>query len=50
MPELEGQPGELCLTVEIVRAATGKTETFELTGKVIDDGGNALDGSPQRRD
>jgi hypothetical protein len=34
MAELNGQPGELRFTVEIKRAATGKTERFELIGKV----------------
>ena len=35
MPELEGSPGELRFTIEIVRAATGETETVELIGKII---------------
>lgn len=30
--ELKGQPGELRMTIEIKRAATGKTETVELIG------------------
>lgn len=51
---LQGQPGELRMTVEVTRAATGKTETFELVGTVLpqesDDGGNALDSSAQRSD
>lgn len=50
MAELAGQVGELAITLEIKRAATGETETVELIGKVMDDGGNALDGSPQRSD
>lgn len=31
-PSLSGQPGELRMTIEIKRAATGKTETVELIG------------------
>lgn len=37
MPELEGQPGELRITLEITRAATGETETVELIGKMIEE-------------
>jgi hypothetical protein len=29
---LQGQPGELRMTIEIKRAATGKVETFEVVG------------------
>lgn len=29
---LQGEPGELRMTIEIKRAATGKTETVELIG------------------
>lgn len=36
-PCLTGQPGELRLTVEITRAATGKTETYELIGNIAPD-------------
>jgi hypothetical protein len=49
MSDLKGQPGELRMTVQITRKATGKTEAVELVGKVTeevkeqDDGGNALD-------
>jgi hypothetical protein len=50
MADLKGAPGELRFTIHITRKATGKTETHELIGKVNDDGGNALDGSSQRRD
>jgi hypothetical protein len=50
MAELVGQPGELRFTVEIKRKATGKTETYELIGKVNGDGGDALDGGKKRRD
>lgn len=37
MAELGGQPGELRFTIEVKRAATGETETFELVGKVTDE-------------
>lgn len=48
MIELGGRPGELAITLEITRAATGETETVELIGTIIDeeeDGGNSLDRS-----
>jgi hypothetical protein len=51
MNDLQGQPGEIRMTIQIKRAATGETETHELVGKVMDevkeqsDGGNALDSS-----
>jgi hypothetical protein len=32
MSSLVGQKGEVHMTVEITRAATGKTETYELVG------------------
>lgn len=32
MAELVGQMGELRMTIEVTRAATGKTETYELIG------------------
>lgn len=34
MAELKGQPGELRMTLEITRKATGKVETVELVGTV----------------
>jgi len=34
-PELAGQIGELRMTIEVKRAATGETETFELIGTPI---------------
>lgn len=34
MIELAGQPGELRFTLEITRAATGKTETVEMVGRI----------------
>lgn len=57
MPELQGQVGELRLTLQITRAATGKTETVELVGfvdeeklKELQHGSNPLDGGAQRGD
>jgi hypothetical protein len=35
--ELNGQPGELRFTIEVKRAATGETETYEMVGKVTDE-------------
>lgn len=32
--EIEGQPAEVRMTIEIKRAETGKVETFELVGTV----------------
>ena len=40
--ELKGQPSEIRLTLEITRAATGKTETVELVGRVQDNGSDTL--------
>lgn len=37
MPELEGQKGELRITLEITRAATGETETVELIGTIVEE-------------
>ena len=34
MSDLTGQPGELRFTVEVKRAATGETETYELIGHI----------------
>lgn len=57
MPELQGQVGELRMTLQITRAETGKTETVELVGfldeeklKELQHGSDTLDGSPQRGD
>lgn len=57
MPELQGQIGEVRMTVQITRKETGKTETVELVGflnqdklKELQDGCHALDGSTQRGD
>lgn len=33
-PALVGQVGELQMTLQITRAATGKTETVELVGRI----------------
>lgn len=35
MPDLQGQIGELRMTVEITRKETGKVEIFELIGHVM---------------
>jgi hypothetical protein len=37
MNELQGQIGEVRMTIHIKRAATGETETHELIGKVMDE-------------
>ena len=37
MSNLQGQPGEIRMTIQIKRAATGETETHELVGKVMDE-------------
>lgn len=37
MPDLKGQIGELRMTVEVTRAATGKVEVYELVGHVLDE-------------
>ena len=57
MIELNGQPGELRLTLQITRKATGKVEEVELVGfidedklKELQNGSNALDGGSQRGD
>lgn len=57
MTELQGQVGELRMTLQITRAETGKTETVELVGfldeeklKELQDGSNPQHGSAQRSD
>lgn len=57
MSELQGQVGELRMTVEITRKETGKTETVELVGFLDEDklkeflnGSNTLDSSAKRGD
>lgn len=51
---MEGQIGELHMTLSITRAATGETETVELVGKLIQedstDGSDTLDSSEKRSD
>lgn len=37
MTNLTGKLGELRMTVEITRKATGKTEVYELIGHVMDE-------------
>jgi hypothetical protein len=32
MPDLQGQQGEVRMTIQVKRAATGETETHELVG------------------
>lgn len=57
MTELQGQVGELRMTLQITRAETGKTETVELVGfldeeklKELQHGSDPLDSSAQRSD
>lgn len=57
MTALAGQVGELRFTVRITRKDTGKVEEVELVGfldedklKELQDGGNSLNGSPERGD
>ena len=57
MHELQGQMGELRLTLQITRAETGKTETVELVGfvdeeklKELQHGSNPQHGSAQCSD
>lgn len=50
--DLKGQKGELKFTLQITRAATGKTETVDLIGKIGDnlgdhDGSNTLSSSTE---
>jgi hypothetical protein len=42
MPDLQGQLGELRMTVEVKRAATGETETYELVGYATKEQADAL--------
>jgi hypothetical protein len=37
MTQLQGPPGELRITLEIKRAATGTTETVEIIGHAVPD-------------
>ena len=38
MSNLQGQAGELHFTLTVKRAETGKTETFQMVGKILPDG------------
>jgi len=37
MADIIGPGSEICMTLEIVRAATGETETVEVIGTVIEE-------------
>jgi hypothetical protein len=37
MSNLTGQVGEVHMTLQIIRAETGKVETVELVGKLVND-------------
>lgn len=57
MADLQGQVGEIRMTLEIKRKETGKVETVELVGfvdedklKELQDGGHSLPSSTQRGD
>lgn len=61
MSELTGKAGEVHMTVQVRRAATGKVEEYQLVGKVTHEqqdqlikehqnGCNTLDGSTERSD
>ena len=56
MAELNGQVGELRMTVQVTRKETGEVETYDLVGfldedklKELQNGSDTLDGSTQRR-
>jgi hypothetical protein len=44
MATLQGQETQVEFTIEIKRAATGKTETYQVTGRLEDNGSNTLGG------
>lgn len=57
MIALNGQPGELRLTLQITRKDTGKVEEVELVGfidedklKELQNGSHSLNSGPQRSD
>ena len=57
MADMQGQIGELRMTLEIKRKETGKVETVELIGfldeaklKELEHGGNSFGSSTERRD
>lgn len=37
MADLQGQPGELRMTIQVTRAETGEVETYELIGTPIEE-------------
>ena len=37
MADLKAQPGEVHMTVQVKRAATGKVEEFKLVGRIVQD-------------
>lgn len=47
MPDLQGQIGELRMTVEITRKATGKVEIFELIGHVMSEEEESKEKEPE---
>jgi len=47
---LEGQMGEVRMTVQVTRAATGLTEEYEMVGKVDQDQLDELTQSTQEND
>jgi hypothetical protein len=54
MADLQGQETEVEFTIEIKRAATGKIETYKVTGRLEDNGSNTpssgIAGSNKRGD
>lgn len=57
MMQINGKVGELRMTLQITRKATGKVEEVELVGfldedelKELNDGRNSFDSSPERSD
>jgi hypothetical protein len=47
---MKGQLGEMHMTLQITRAATGKTETVQLVGRVVADTEETEHGSNTQRD
>lgn len=45
--DIQGQIGELTFTIEVKRKDTGKVDTFELVGKVINTEENDNGSDPQ---
>lgn len=54
MSDLQGQPAEIRIVLQITRAATGKTEELELIGRIEptkeEDGNDTQHSSAQRGD